>query len=74
MTIFLSCALRLSELASLNIDQVDNEVINVVGKGNKERRIYLTPAAKKSIYKWIKIRSSLDVPTDALFISRTAIE
>jgi len=60
------------ELASLNIDQVDNEVINVVGKGNKERRIYLTPAAKKSIYKWIQIRSSLDVPTDALFISRNS--
>lgn len=64
--------LSLSELASLNIDQVDNEVINVVGKGNKERRIYLTPAAKKSIYKWIQIRSSLDVPTDALFISRNS--
>ncbi|WP_407314764.1 tyrosine-type recombinase/integrase [Desulfosporosinus sp. SB140] len=47
ITIFLNCALRLSELASLNIDQVDNEVISVVGKGNKERRIYLTPAAKK---------------------------
>lgn len=72
ITIFLNCALRLSELASLNIDQVDNEVINVVGKGNKERRIYLTPAAKKSIYKWIQIRSSLDVPTDALFISRNS--
>ena len=72
ITIFLNCALRLSELASLNIDQVDNEVINVVGKGNKERRIYLTPAAKKSIYKWIQIRSSLNVPTDALFISRNS--
>jgi len=51
ITIFLNCALRLSELASLDIDQVDNEVISVVGKGNKERRIYLTPAAKKSINK-----------------------
>jgi len=72
ITIFLNCALRLSELASLNIDQVDNEVISVVGKGNKERRIYLTPAAKKSIYTWIQIRRSLDVPTDALFISRNS--
>jgi site-specific recombinase XerD len=72
ITIFLNCALRLSELASLNIDQVDNEVISVVGKGNKERRIYLTPAAKKSIYTWIQIRRSLDVPTDALLISRNS--
>lgn len=47
ITISLNCALRLSELASLDIDQVDNEIISVVGKGNKEHRIYLTPATKK---------------------------
>lgn len=70
ITIFLNCALRLSELASLNIDQVDNEVISVVGKGNKERKIFLTPAAKKSINNWIQIRNFLNVPTNALFISR----
>lgn len=70
ITIFLNCALRLSELASLNIDQIDNDVINVVGKGNKERKIFLTPAAKKSINNWFQIRSSLDVSINALFISR----
>ena len=51
ITIFLNCALRLSELASLNIDQVNNDILSyhlgVVGKGNKERKIFLTPAAKK---------------------------
>ena len=72
ITIFLKCALSLSELASLDIGQVDNEVMSVVGKGNKERRIYLTPAAKKSINKWIQIRRSLDIPNDALFISRNS--
>ena len=40
ITIFLNDALRLSELASLNIDQVANEVISVIGKGNKERKIF----------------------------------
>jgi len=70
ITIFLNCALRLSELASLNIDQVDNEVINIVGKGNKERKIFLTPAAKKSINNWLQIRNLLNAPTKALFISR----
>jgi Site-specific recombinase XerD len=49
ITIFLNCALRLSELASLKIDQVDNEVISVIGKGNKERKIFLTPAAKNRL-------------------------
>lgn len=47
ITIFLNCALRLSELASLNIDQVNHDILSVVGKGNKERKIFLTPAAKK---------------------------
>ena len=70
ITIFLNCALRLSELASLNIDQVDNEVISIVGKGNKERKVFLTPAAKRSINGWLQIRYSLDVPSKALFISR----
>jgi site-specific recombinase XerD len=70
ITIFLNCALRLSELASLNLIQVDNEIIRVVGKGNKERKIFLTPAAKKSINNLLQIRNSLDVSTNALFISR----
>ncbi|AHF07242.1 tyrosine recombinase XerC [Desulfitobacterium metallireducens] len=70
ITIFLNCALRLSELASLDINQIDSDVLSVIGKGNKERKIYLTPAAKKSINIWFQIRNSLDVQTKALFVSR----
>jgi integrase/recombinase XerD len=70
ITIFLNCALRLSELASLNLDQVDSEVLSVIGKGNKARKIFLTPAAKKSINTWLQVRTSLPVLTNALFISR----
>ncbi|MBU7006044.1 tyrosine recombinase XerC [Phosphitispora fastidiosa] len=70
ITIFLNCALRLSELASLNIDQVNNDILSVIGKGNKERKIFLTPAAKKSIITCLQIRNTFTVPTKALFISR----
>ncbi|MCY6354416.1 tyrosine recombinase XerC [Clostridium sp. ZS2-4] len=70
ITIFLNCALRLSELASLNIDQVNNDILSVIGKGNKERKIFLTPAAKKAINDWLQIRNSINVNTNALFISR----
>lgn len=70
ITIFLNCALRLSELANLNKDQVNNDIISVVCKGNKERNNFLTPAAKKSIKIWLHIRNSLDVTSTALFISR----
>ena len=70
ITIFLNCALRLSELAALNIDQVDSDILTVVGKGNKERKIYLTPAVKQALAKWLAIRNTLSVDTNALFISR----
>ena len=70
ITIFLNCALRLSELAALNIDQVDSDIISVVGKGNKERKIYMTPAVKQALAQWLPIRSALSVNTNALFISR----
>jgi site-specific recombinase XerD len=70
ITIFLNCALRLSELASLNIGEVNNDILTVIGKGNKERKIFLTPAAKKSITDWLQIRNSVNVNSNALFISR----
>jgi site-specific recombinase XerD len=70
ITIFLNCALRLSELAALNVDQVNTDILSVVGKGNKERKIYMTPAVKQSLSQWLSIRSAMSVSTDALFISR----
>lgn len=70
ITIFLNCALRLSELASLNTYQVNNDILPIVGKGNKERKIFLTPAAKKAINDWLHIRNSIKISNNALFISR----
>lgn len=70
ITIFLNCALRLSELASLNVDQVNTDILSVVGKGNKERKIYMTPAVKQSLSQWLPVRAAMSVPIDALFISR----
>lgn len=72
ITIFLNCALRLSELASLNIDQIDNDILTIIGKGNKERKIFLTPAAKKAINIWLQVRNRLSINTNALFISRNS--
>ena len=71
ITLFLNCALRLSELASVNLDQVDNNTLTICGKGNKERKIFLTPAAKKSIFRWLQARENHSTNTNALFISRS---
>lgn len=60
---FLNCALRLSELANLNINQVNTNILSVIGKGNKERKIFLTPVAQKPLATWLQIRNTMDVPT-----------
>ena len=70
ITIFLNCALRLSELAALNVDQVNSDILSVIGKGNKERKIYMTPAVKQALAQWLPLRAAKAISTDALFISR----
>jgi Site-specific recombinase XerD len=71
LTIFLNCALRLSELSNINIDQITGETLRVIGKGNKERIIFLTPATKKSISDWLEIRKTMKPVCNALFITKS---
>jgi len=70
LTIFLNCALRLSELVSINLEQVETETLQIIGKGNKERRIFLTPATKKAIGTWLDVRKTMNPQTNALFITK----
>lgn len=74
LTILLNCGLRLSELISLNIQDVYNsDVMTVTGKGNKQRIIYLTPACKSAIEVYIAVRNAEGCKGDdrnALFLSR----
>jgi len=69
LTIFLNCALRLSELVNLNVEQVQADVIQIIGKGNKERRIFHTPATKKALAAWMVERSAMNPQTNALFMT-----
>ena len=50
-TLFLNCGMRLSELVGINIKDINFEEcqMNVIGKGNKERTIYLNKACIKAI-------------------------
>ena len=74
--IFLHCGLRLSELVSLNVSDFNvsengTRTVRVVGKGNKERTIYLNDAVLSSLSAWLKVRASYAnlIDRDALFIS-----
>lgn len=70
LTIFLNCALRLTELVNLNIEQVQTDAIQIIGKGNKERRIFHTPATKKALGAWMEQRGEMNPETNALFITK----
>lgn len=62
ITIFLNCGLRLSELVSINISDIhfDDKRLTVIGKGNKERAIYLNDSCIKAIKSYMDVR-----PTNA---------
>ncbi len=74
ITILLNCGVRLAELVNINISDIDfeNNKLNVIGKGNKERTIYLNNACIKAINEYLKVRPVDGVKfnsRDALFLS-----
>ncbi len=74
ITIFLNCGLRLSELAGININAIKGDKLVVIGKGNKERTIYLNKACLDAINNYIDNERPKDgiktMHKNALFISR----
>ncbi|MEY7999988.1 tyrosine recombinase XerC [Clostridium sp. Mt-5] len=76
ITFFLNCGMRLSELCSINISNIKDDTLTVVGKGNKERTIYLNRACMKALSNYLTERNShynKIKDKDALFISRNYI-
>lgn len=72
ITLFLNCGLRVSEMAGLNYTDIRNDnTLRVLGKGNKERVVYLNDACVEAINDYMKVRPVDDVKDKrALFISR----
>ena len=71
LMLFLNCGIRRSELVGLNLTDVYEDRIRVVGKGNKERFVYFGSACRKAIDAYLVERNQ-KVLTDnrALFGSR----
>ena len=71
LMLFLNCGIRRSELVGLNLSDVYEDRIRVVGKGNKERIVYFGSACHKAIESYMEERNKM-VLTDnrALFGSR----
>lgn len=70
ITLFLNCGMRLSELIGINIKDIRNDTLTVIGKGNKERTVYLNKACLNAIDEYMKVRPKDNVKDrDALFLS-----
>lgn len=71
LMLFLNCGIRRSELVGLNMTDVYEDRIRVIGKGNKERFVYFGTPCRKAIDAYLVERNN-KILTDnrALFGSR----
>ncbi len=71
LMLFLNCGIRRSELVGLNLTDVYEDRIRVVGKGNKERFVYFGSACRKAIDAYLEERKQIELSDNrALFGSR----
>lgn len=69
--LFLNCGLRLSELSSIDIDKIkDNDILSIIGKGNKERTIFINEACILAIKDYMTVRPVGITDNKAMFISK----
>ena len=70
LTLFLNCGMRLSELVAINRTDVrDDGTLKLLGKGNKERIVYLNKACIDSITAYLEDSKAVRRQDDALFVS-----
>ena len=71
LMIFLSCGIRRAELVGLNLTDVYEDRLRIVGKGNKERFVYMGSSCKKAVLEYLEERAKIDANDPrALFVSR----
>lgn len=69
--LFLNCGLRLSELSSINLDKLkDNDALSIIGKGNKERTVFINQACISAIKDYLEVRPENTNDEKAMFISK----
>ena len=72
LTLFLNCGMRLAELVTIDMGDFRDDTIRIVGKGSKERLVYLNDACLDALQRYKQVRTSLPnlVDRDALFVSK----
>ena len=70
LVLFLNCGLRISELVGLNVSDIHGNTVRVLGKGNKERILYLNDSCMDALDNYFIVRNAMTlIEPDALFIS-----
>lgn len=60
MKLLINTGCRLSELINIEIGHIQNNKISVIGKGNKERKIFLSDSCLEAINNYLKVRPKCD--------------
>ena len=70
LTLFLNCGLRISELVALNLNDIQEEALRILGKGNKVRIVYLNDACQQALRQYLAVRRPIQGRDEnALFLS-----
>lgn len=75
LVLFLNCGMRLSELAGISLNDIDSQFqsMRVIGKGSKERVVYLNDACRSALGAYLLKRNTMlkeGSRENALFLSR----
>jgi site-specific recombinase XerD len=72
LMLFLSCGLRVSELVGLNVTDIYEDHVRVLGKGNKERVVFFAEGCREALDDYLAVRDNgrlKEADKNALFIS-----
>ncbi len=71
LTLLLNCGMRLSELCGINLDHIRDNSVRLLGKGNKERIVYLNEACLYALQQYFPERATMPraAAEKALFLS-----
>ncbi|MEG0899898.1 MAG: tyrosine recombinase XerC [Oscillospiraceae bacterium] len=75
IVLFLNCGMRLSELVGINLQDIKENTLKLLGKGNKERIIYLNKSCNDALNAYFEERKSIKPKPgheNALFLSKFA--
>lgn len=74
ITLFLNCGMRLSELVGINLGDIRENRLKLLGKGNKERIVYLNDSCLAAIDSYLGVLGGGKIKRadkNALFLSRS---